>query len=146
MIMVSLNITSPERCFLWEMGGEEDIILQLFSQVCLVGFWREKQSNFGSGVLSALANVDLPSSAGLFCCPSIWKSSKYGRFSTFPLFMDICNIAFHLSWSCAGSVLLFCKFLWINWQSRINVSSFRLAFPPSSLYGDAPSFAISYLL
>lgn len=110
MIMVSLNIRSPERCFSLEMGEEEDIILQLFFQVCLAGFWREKQSNFGSGVLSAFADVDLPSSAGLFYRPSIWKGSKYGRFSTFPLSMDIFNIGFHMSWWCAGSVLLFASF------------------------------------
>lgn len=76
MIMVSHNIRSPERCFSQEMGGEVDIILQPFFQVRSVGFWREKQSNFGSGVLTALANIDLLSGTRLFYHTSVGKGSK----------------------------------------------------------------------
>lgn len=92
------------------MGGEVDIILQPFFQVCSVGFWREKQSNFGSGVLNALANIDLLSGAGLFYHTSIWKGSKYGRFSAFSPSTNVCGIGFHLGWWRVRSLLLFISF------------------------------------
>lgn len=108
MIMGSHNIRSPERCFSLEMGGEVDLLLQLFFQVCSVGFQREKQSNFGLGVLTADANTGLLSGTGMFCGTGIWKGSKYRRFSAFPPSAN--TYGFHLRRWCVCSVLLFLSF------------------------------------
>lgn len=130
MIMVFHNIRSPERCFSLKMGGEVDLLLQLFFQVCSVGFQREKQASFGLEVLTADANTGLLRGAGMFDHTGIQKGSKYRRFCAFPPSTNTCGIGFHLDRGCLCSVLLFLSFCDLSWQSQISLSILQLAFSP----------------
>lgn len=106
------------------MWGAVCIISQLFFQECSVGVGREIQSNFSSGVLTALTNVDLLSGTALFYHARIWKDSKYVVFSAFPPSANICGQV----------VCMFCgafhKFWWISCQPQVSMITNQLAFPP----------------
>lgn len=105
------------------MWGAVCIISQPFFQVCSAGVQREIQTDFGSGVLTALKNTDLLGT-DLFYHTRIWMGSKYGGFSALPPSTNICGqvvIMFFVS---------FHKFWWISCQAQIHLTTFQLAFPP----------------
>lgn len=105
------------------MWGAVCIISQPFFQVCSVGVWREIQTDFGSGVLSALTNTDLLARTGLFYRARIWMGSKYGGFPAFPPSTNICGQVVCMF------LISFHKFWW-SCQSQIRLTTFQLALPP----------------